>query len=161
MSNKKRKPADDRLFFKSYHETREAPAWKQLPPGARELFYELKKEYHRIQQGPVYLSARLAAERLGCDKASVVRWYAELEHYGFIVKVRAAQIGEKGLAAHYRLTDEIYLGEPPSKEFSFWNGTRYVRKKRTGCTQNAYIPYVRKKRQKAYIPENGKPNKTG
>jgi hypothetical protein len=89
------------------------------------LWLELKKRYHRKQQKAVYLSSRDAAELLKCGINRVSRLRAELVHYGFTEMVRAAKTGSKGASAHYRLTDEGYLGKPPTKEYMFWQGVLY------------------------------------
>jgi hypothetical protein len=125
-TNKKRKPGKpDRFFIQVFNDVTDAPAWVELSLGARALFIELKKQYHRSRQAAVWLSTRDAKERLRCGERSVARWKAELEHYGFIAKVREARQGERGASAHYRLTDEAYLGQPPSKEYMVWEGARY------------------------------------
>jgi hypothetical protein len=104
----------------------DAPAWDELSHGAVRLFLELKKRYHRKRQDAVYLSVRDAMKKLRSSPRSIKRYFAELAHYGFIEKVRAAKLGDGGLAPHYRLTDEIYLGKPPTKDFTFWDGVPYV-----------------------------------
>jgi hypothetical protein len=124
MSRKKRKPGD-RFFIQVFNDVTDAPAWVELSLGARALFIELKKHYHRVRQEAVFLSSRDAMKRLRCTNRSVGRWKAELEHYKFIVKVKDSQQGEKGSSAHYRLTDEAYLGQPPSKEYMVWEGAWY------------------------------------
>ena len=123
---KKENSKPDRLFVKMYLDAVDSPAWLEMSLGARALFLELKKHYHRKRQGTVFLSIRQAEEKLGCSKSSVIRFFAELAHYGFVEKVREAKYGEGGRAPHYRLTDEAYLGKQPSKEYTFWDGVPYV-----------------------------------
>lgn len=158
---KKSKKKTERLWVKHYHETSQSPAWRNMSSGAGMFYLELKKLYHRKNQEPVYLSTRLAAEAMNVDKETVCVWYAELVHYGFLVKVKEARKGDLGgRAAHYRLTDEAYLGDPPTKDFTYWNGVPYVRETRTPdfakaqkhrktkdfakrrCTENPYISSI-------------------
>jgi predicted transcriptional regulator len=158
---KKSKKKTERLWVKSYHETMESPAWRAMSTGARMLYLELKKHYHRKNQEPVYLSTRLAAKALNADKETICVWYAELVHCGFLVRVKEARKGDLGgRAAHYRLTDEAYLGDPPTKDFTYWNGVEfdaYVRKIRTRCTENPYIRMY----GKSVHPISPKPKNTG
>jgi hypothetical protein len=124
---KKNSEEPTRFFARIYSDAMESPAWQDLSHGARVLFLELKKHYRVARQDAVYLSVREAQQRLRCSKSSVIRFFAELVHYGFIEKVRVAKFGEGGLAPHYPLTDEIYLGKPPTNDFSYWNGVSYRR----------------------------------
>jgi hypothetical protein len=109
-----------------YDVVTDSPAYLDMSPGPRALFVELKKLYNRKNQGAVYLSKRRAAKRLKSSETAVLDWFRELKHYGFIVQVKAAEIGKDGRAAHYRLADEPYLGQPPSMEFAYWNGVPFV-----------------------------------
>jgi hypothetical protein len=113
--------------------TRKSAAWQMLSVGARALFMELQSEYFVDIEGYVFLSTRDGAERLRTSKTSIGTWFSELEHYGFIIKVRDAHLtglGE-GEAAHYRLTDRYYHGQPPTRDFEKWDGVIFERPKRS------------------------------
>lgn len=123
-------------FVPMYVRTMESSAWLAMSLGARALFLALKKRYYREGAKAVYLSTRVAAKELGASTSGTFRWYHELEHYGFIVRIKPARSGERGLAAHYKLADEPYLGKPPSAEFSFWSGVPFEYR-RPGMTRSA------------------------
>jgi len=114
-------------FFPIYIETFKSPAWLAMSVGARMLHVHLKQRYRRKEQEAVFLSARDAAKELRASKNTITLWYRELRHYGFVVQVQAASFGSgKGKAAHYRLTDEPYLGQPPGMDFTRWAGTPFA-----------------------------------
>ena len=62
-------------------------------------------------------------------------WFAELQHYGFIVLATPAYLGVdgKGKAPHWRLTElgttskasADGLFEPPTNDFHKWNGIKF------------------------------------
>ena len=84
----------------------------------------LKTNYNTKMENSVFLSARDGAEELGVDKETVCKYIAELEHYGFIVKVQGAHLGVEGegKCALYRMTDWWYAGQAPTYEFRNWGG---------------------------------------
>lgn len=110
-----------------------APAWRACSHGARSLYLLLKSGYNNRLQNGVYLSTRKAAKQLGSfsNKDIVGRWFRELQHYGLIVMVSGACLGieGKGKAPHYRLTEEWYLGKPPTRDFTDWNGEKFQEQK--------------------------------
>jgi hypothetical protein len=152
-----------------YDVVTDSPAYLDMSPGPRALFVELKKLYNRKNQGAVYLSKRRAAKRLKSSETAVLDWFRELKHYGFIVQVKAAEIGKDGRAAHYRLADEPYLGQPPSMEFTFWNGVSFVpasteRRIRIGRQADQIgrqADQTRSPGRPNFPADSKKPNKTG
>ena len=64
-----------------------------------------------------YLTAREAAKQLRSNRDSILRWFRELQHYGFIVMTNPGSLGVdgKGKAAHWRLTECPCNDEPPTK----------------------------------------------
>jgi hypothetical protein len=110
-----------------------AGAWKALSHGARSLYIALKSRYNNKLQGAVYLSSRGARQELGrhSHRTSVLRWFRELQYYGFIVMVSPAHHGLNGhgKAAHYRLTEEWYLGKAPTRDFLNWDGSKFQERK--------------------------------
>jgi hypothetical protein len=109
-------------FVASFIATMDSPAWRALPHGARSLFLALKRRYSRKLQTAVYLSVRVAAKELGSNKNLIPGWYRALVHGGFLVEVQPGRLGVegKGKSALYRLTDEPYQGEPPTRDFLRW-----------------------------------------
>ena len=106
-------------FIALFRHTVKSAAWKALSVGARATFFALKANYNTNAQNAVYLAARTGAKELGVSKTTIVKWLRELEHYGFIVKVRGARLGVGGVgkAALYRLTDCGYAG--PRRPMTF------------------------------------------
>jgi hypothetical protein len=113
--------------------TLDAPAWRAMSYGARNLYVALKR---RVPKGRnrAYLSYRHAQTEIGAKSPRMIQeWFKELEHYGFIILVQHGCLGVegKGKSPHWRLTelgmtskasaDGIF--EPPTNEFMKWNGT--------------------------------------
>jgi hypothetical protein len=92
--------------------------------GAKAAFVALKLKYSYDTQNAVFLSSRDGAEQLGVCKDTVGTYLRELEHYGFIVKLREAHLGVEGegKSAHYRITDCGYAGKPATREFEKCDG---------------------------------------
>jgi hypothetical protein len=114
-------------FVPLFRHTIKTAAWRALSAGARATFFALKTNYNTYAQNAVFLSARDGAKELGVCKDTVCKWVHELEHYGFIVEVQGAHLGVSGTgkAAHYRLTDCRFAGQPPTYDFQNWNGVLY------------------------------------
>jgi hypothetical protein len=104
-----------------------------LSVGARALFGELQGLFYVEVEGYVFLSARDGAERLRTRPHNILRWFDELEHYGFLVKLCGAHLGSdgEGQSAHYRLTDRYFHNKPPTRDFEKWSGEVFSPKKRT------------------------------
>ena len=127
-------------FVPLFRHTIKTAAWRALSAGARATFIALKTNYNTYAQNAVFLSSRDGAKELGVCKDTVLKWEHELEHYGFIIQVQGAHLGVSGTgkAAHYRLTDCRFAGQPPTYDFQNWDGVPYdpqkqnpVRKTRT------------------------------
>jgi hypothetical protein len=83
------------------------------------------------------------------------RWFRELEYYGFIRMVSPPHHGLNGhgRAAHYRLTEEPYLGKPATRDFLNWDGAIFHEQKspRDYQTKNrSRGPYVRSTLDQTY-----------
>jgi hypothetical protein len=70
--------------------------------GARSLYVALKRRYssNRKNNGRIYLSIRAARKELGSGSSQIIRWFRELQHYGFIVssknsKANRIETGER------------------------------------------------------------------
>src|SRR5438270_7730960 len=92
--NKRRLPP----FVPLLKDTVKTEAWKAQSHGARSLYVVLKSRYNTQLQNSVYLSSRDAEKELGAgsDRKNVLRWFRELEHFGFIVMVSPAHHGVNG-----------------------------------------------------------------
>jgi hypothetical protein len=111
--------------------TMATPAWRAMSYGARLVYVELRgrMKNNAEDNGTFYLSYRLIAKALNTKSTrSVVRWIAELEHYGFIRKTRDGFLGAdgRGIAASYRLTEYRFGTNPPTKDFEKWDGTLFA-----------------------------------
>jgi hypothetical protein len=123
MSNRHRDRGKLAPFVALFRHTIKSAAWKAASVGARATFFELKASYHTKAQNAVFLSSRDGAESLNVSKDTICKWLRELEHYGFIVKVRGHHLGVdgEGKAALYRLTDCPYAGKPATYDFQNWS----------------------------------------
>jgi hypothetical protein len=107
------------------------PAWHTMSFGARLLWIELRGRLRndQLNNGKIFRSCRDAAEALGTKSTrSVVRWYQELEHYGFLHKTSEGFLGSdgRGIAAHYRFTDLAHGTHPPTRDYEKWDGELFV-----------------------------------
>jgi hypothetical protein len=122
------------LFVPLLKETAKTAAWKAQSHGARSLYMTLKGRYNIRLQNAVYVSTRDAEAELGqySTRLNVMRWFRELQHYGFIVMVSPAHHGVNGhgRAPHYRLTEEWYLGKAPTRDFLSWDGIPFTEKRK-------------------------------
>lgn len=122
-------------LFKSSMKTR---AWRAMSHGAKSLYVALKWRHNTKLQNAVYLSARVAARELGSHKDYITRWHRELQHYGFTVVVTPGHLGVEGTgkAAHLRLTECWYQGQPPTRDFERWDGSRFRYHKNRNVPRN-------------------------
>jgi hypothetical protein len=112
----------------------DAPAWKAMSHGAKVLFVNLKRKVPR-ENNRAYLSYRDACKALVSGRHKIREWFAELEHYGFIVLAVPGTLGVdgKGRAPHWRLTElgntsrksPDGLPEYPTRDFLQWDGATF------------------------------------
>jgi hypothetical protein len=104
----------------------DAPAWRALDFIARTLWIELRRKLRNdgLNNGKIWLSCRDAAERIGGNKDTIARRYAELEHYGFLRKTTEGFLGVDGcgIAPHYRFTDLAHGTHPATRDYEKWDG---------------------------------------
>ena len=115
----------------------DAPAWRAMSHGARSLYIALKRRYssNRKNNGRIYLSHRQARKEIRAGASQIVRWFGELQHYGFIVMIEPGCLGldGKGKAPHWRLTEVAYMRgtsskgteDMPTMDFLRWNGVPF------------------------------------
>ena len=145
----------------------DAPAWRAMSHGARSLYIALKRRYwpNRKNNGHIYLPQRKAAKELGSGTSQIVRWFRELQYYGFIVMMTPGCLGVdgKGRAPHWRLTEVAYMRgtsskgmeDMPTMDFLKWNGVRFSKHRtRRGPGLNQKQNPVSRKRERT-APENG------
>src|SRR5262249_54245393 len=106
-------------------------------------------------------SCRDGAKLLRTRKNNISSWFNELEHYGFVVKVRDAHqagLGE-GECAHYRLTDRYFHGNPPTRDFEKWDGVVFEPPARAyGDTEKARLKRLPK--NNSPVPRSETPRTT-
>jgi hypothetical protein len=116
-------------FVPLLKDTLDAPSWRAMSHGARSLYVALKRRYNQNNQnnGRLFLSLRDAEKELRSHHNQIVRWYRELQHYGFIVLQTAGVLGVKGRgqAPRWRLTELGYMRDPPTRDFNHWDGKRF------------------------------------
>lgn len=126
MSNRRNKGRISGQFTPLLKNTMSSDAWRATSHGARSLYTTLKSRYNGTLGNAVYLSTRKAVEELGSHshRDNVRRWFRELEYYGFIRMVSPGHLGVegRGKAPHWRLTEEHFAGEPPTRDFLNWKG---------------------------------------
>jgi hypothetical protein len=120
-------------FVPMLKHTMKQPAWIALSHGARSLYIALKSRYNSTLGNAVYVSTRAAVCELGSysHRDNVRRWFRELQYYGFIVMVSPGCLGVegRGKAPHWRLTEEWYLGQVPTRDFQHWDGVIFHEQK--------------------------------
>jgi hypothetical protein len=120
-------------FVPLLKDTLATPAWRAMSHGARSLYVALKARYNQQARnnGRLYLSQRKAAEEIGSDVHQVRHWFRELQHYGFIIRTAPGYLGVngKGQAPRWRLTELGFMVEPPTRDFTRWNGSQFSRQK--------------------------------
>jgi hypothetical protein len=114
--------------------TLDSPAWKAMSHGAKVLFVNLKRKVPR-ESNRAYLSYRDACKALVSGRHKIREWFAELDHYGFIVLAVPGTLGVdgKGRAPHWRLTElgntsrksPEGLPEYPTRDFLQWDGATF------------------------------------
>jgi len=138
----------------------DAPAWQAMSHGARSLYVALKRRYwpNKKNNGRIYLSHRQARKELGRSSPNeIVRWFRELQHYGFIVMAAPGCLGVngKGQAPRWRLTEVSYMRgtssrgmeDMPLMDFMKWNGVRFqnpVTEIRNAPLRKSVTPPLRK-----------------
>lgn len=132
----------------------DSPAWRAMSHGARSLYIALRRRYwqHKKNNGRIFLSVRNAETELGSGQSQIVRWFRELQHYGFIVQMTAGCLGVngKGRSPHWRLTEIAYMHGTSSRgmedmatqDFLRWDGVRFA-----GCARRS-APLVRQRQRR-------------
>jgi hypothetical protein len=122
----------------------DSPAWQAMSHGARSLYIALKRRYWPNQKnnGYLYLSQRKAVKELGSGMSQIVRWFRELQYYGFIIMMSPGYLGVegKGRAPRWRLTEVAYMRgtsskgmeDMPTTDFLKWNGVRFSKHQEGG-----------------------------
>jgi hypothetical protein len=144
----------------------DCPAWRAMSHGARSLYIALKRRYwpNRKNNGHIYLPQRKAAKELGSNITEIVRWFRELQYYGFVIMMSPGCLGVdgKGRAPHWRLTEVAYMRgasskgteDMPTMDFLKWDGVRFSRHQSGGDRPKPKTEPRSGKREHT-APENG------
>jgi hypothetical protein len=129
-ARRKRKRRSDGSFVMLPTRVMNSSAWRAMTPGPKVLWIELRKYLRndRLNNGALYMSCRKAADAIGVTTTTIVHWYAEIEHYGFVRKTGEGFLGAegRGIAARYRFTDLAYGSHGPTLDFEKWDGVRFT-----------------------------------
>jgi hypothetical protein len=138
MTNNNKRNRETRAYFVMVtYAVLDSPAWKAMSMGARCLYITLRRQCIESREdggqislsnnGRVYLPQSKATKELGTSPNQIVRWFRELEHYGFIVMMRPGHLGLEGhgRAAMWRLTELACGEDPPTNDFMRWNGVKF------------------------------------
>jgi hypothetical protein len=136
MSKGKPSSKIDGLFVPLLIEIQDAPAWRATGHGARSLYMALRRHYNSTieNNGKIYLPQRVAQKELGSSgRTEIVRWFRELQFYGFIVMTSAGYLGVNGhgRAPCWRLTELPCKGEPATKDYLAWAGAKFADPKKS------------------------------
>jgi hypothetical protein len=130
MTTKRRRKNRLPPFIPVIKGTMATPAWRAMSTGARLLYIELRGRLRNdySNNGTVFLSCRDAAKAIGTTTQSIVRWFAENEHYGFLCKTGEGYLGAngRGIAARYRFTEFAHGTRPPTRDFEKWDGKLFT-----------------------------------
>jgi hypothetical protein len=114
----------------------EAPAWREMSPEARLLWIDLRGRLRNdgLNNGSVHRSCRAAAKSIGFCTNTIVRGFAENEHFGFLRKTSEGFLGAdgRGIAAKYRFTDLAYNTQAPTRDYERWDNEPFVYAPRGG-----------------------------
>lgn len=82
----------------------------------------MKRRYNGFNNGEIFLSQRDAAKALNVGRDTVEKYRAELVAKGFIVKTKGHHLGVAGVgqSAHWALTEEMFNGAKPTRDFMRW-----------------------------------------
>jgi hypothetical protein len=114
-----------------YNDMADSPAFNTARPLCQLLVMKTKRFYNRTAQGPIPMSARMAAKLVKTSKDTGLSLMNEAIHYGFWRKHAAGRLGVngKGIATFVRLTDEMFEGKPATLDFLKWDGTPFHEQK--------------------------------
>jgi hypothetical protein len=133
MGKKKSESAFAGLFVGVHVSTLESDAWRMLSHGAKALYFFLLSKLDvrpgKRNNGEIWLSCRDARQKLGSGHEEIVRWFAELKYYGFIVECEPAKLTShpgKGRAPHLRLTEHKFKDKMPTNDFLHFGGVAFA-----------------------------------
>ncbi len=142
----------DGQFCPLLYATMDTPAWRALSNRAVRVYISLRRRVPR-GKNEAFLSYNDALRDCGGSRRSIARAFRELEHYGFIVKVRGGCLGTRGRgeATVWRLTEKGVLAkvsktgvfEPPTRDFTRWNGIKFKPNSRKGADPKTKSQFLR------------------
>jgi hypothetical protein len=151
----KRKRGSHPPFVMLTKSTMATRAWRAMSCGARILYIELRSRLSNDYRnnGKVYLSDRDAAEVIGVTPGTIVKYYAENEHFGFLRKTSHGFLGLDGcgIADHYRVTEYPSFDNKgkhiaPTRDFDRWDGELFAyqrKRKKQNPVSKIHTPRVK------------------
>jgi hypothetical protein len=122
-------------FTPFLNDTIDSPAWRAMSHGAQSLYIRIKRRYNGTidNNGKIYLPQRVAALEVNSKREQIIRWFRELQFYGFIVMMEVGYLGVhgRGRAPSWRLTELPRNGKPPTRDFLAWDGAPFESKARS------------------------------
>lgn len=98
-----------------------SPAYRALPCVARALYTEIKRLHNGSNNGELFLSERMAAERLGVAQNTAKKALEELQDKGFIRVCRKGSFSWKTRhATTWIITEYPAQGALPTGDYQQW-----------------------------------------
>ncbi|MFC0160563.1 hypothetical protein [Mameliella alba] len=127
-------------FVQLHEYLQKTAAWRDLKPGPRALYLEIKRRYTGTNNGRIVLSHREAAEALNVHRNTIGPYFTELIDHGFIRIEQGAYLGPDGVgkSALLAITEApTHDGKPATKDFMSWSkqkpGTKSVTARHNSC----------------------------
>jgi hypothetical protein len=134
----------DGTFVPLLHDTLDTPAWRATSHDARSLYVAIKRRHNLTtdNNGKIYLPQRTAEKEIGSKRDQIIRWFRELQHFGFIVMVAAGHLGVEGQgrAPRWRLTELACRGKPATRDFLLWSGAPFEVPKTESLPKTGPLP---------------------
>jgi hypothetical protein len=114
-----------------YNDVQDSESFKAMRSLAQLLVMKAKRFYNRTTQGPIPMSARIAAKLVKTNKDMGLSLMNEAIHFGLWRRHAAGYLGAngKGIATFVQLTDEMFQGKPATLDFLKWDGTPFHEQK--------------------------------
>lgn len=125
----------------------DSPAYRSLSCTARALLYEMNRFYNGSNNGEIFMSQRMAAERLGLKThRTAAKALRELEDRSFIrTRVKGSFTRKTLHASTFVLTNQELNGQPASRDFMRWEPRaekkpRVQKRSRPGAKKKPTVP---------------------
>lgn len=143
-------------FVQLEHWVMDCDAWRDMKPGPRSLYLELKRKFNGVNNGNIFLSHRDAAKLLCVGRDTVGQYFQQLVEHGYIVETRGHCLGPVGVgqSASYALTELPVDEKPATKDFRQWKKQNPRRKTRHSLAGKSDTPCRKIQHSKNQTSEN-------